>query len=80
MSMPKMRTIKEAHQELKRLDPDTAVTEYYIKQLVLSGQIPHIRAGRKRMLNLDALILFLSNPAQVCNTEREQPGKIRRIG
>lgn len=79
MPMPKMRTIKEAHQELKQLDPDTAVTEYYIKQLVLSGQIPHVQAGRKRLLNFDALLLFLSNPAQCNTSEREQYGKIRRL-
>ncbi len=80
MAMPRMRTIKEAHQELKQLDPNTAVTEYYIKQLVLSGQIPFVMAGRKRLLNFDALLSYLENPAQNSNQERIQIGKIRRIG
>lgn len=80
MAMPRMRTIKEAHQELKQLDPNTAVTEYYIKQLVLSGRVPFVTAGRKRLLNFDALLSFLENPAPSINTERAQIGKIRRLG
>lgn len=80
MAMPRMRTIKEAHQELKQLDPNTAVTEYYIKQLVLSGRVPFVTAGRKRLLNFDALLSFLENPAPCINTERAQIGKIRRLG
>lgn len=80
MAMPRMRTIKEAHQELKQLDPNTAVTEYYIKQLVLSGQIPFVTAGRKRLLNFDALLSYLENPAQNNHSERIQIGKIRCVG
>ena len=58
--MPRMRTISEAAAELKELDPNTAVTPYAIKQMVLSGEIPHIKAGKKRLINMDILERYLS--------------------
>ena len=59
---PKMRTVHEAAQEIKALDPDTAVTEYHIKQLALRGTLPIVRAGRKKLINFDTLLEYLSNP------------------
>jgi excisionase family DNA binding protein len=57
-----MRLLKDAYKELKALDPNTAVSAYFIRQLVLSGKIPCTMAGRKRLVNLDALIAYLANP------------------
>ena len=59
MSLPRMRTIKEAADEIKRTDPQTAVREYYIRDLVNSKQIPCVRAGRKILINLDTLYEYL---------------------
>ena len=44
---PRMRTIQEAAAELRKIDPGTAVTPYRIRQLVLDGTIPHVKAGNK---------------------------------
>ena len=57
--LPRMRTIGEAAAMLKAMDPDTAVTEYYIRQLVLTGALPHVCAGCKRMINFDRLLDYL---------------------
>lgn len=38
--IPRMRTVHEAAQELKKLDVNTAVTEYHIRRLVLDGVLP----------------------------------------
>ena len=59
MTLPRMRTIKEAAEEIKLTDPQSAVREYFIRDLVVSGQIPHIRAGRKILINLDKLFEYL---------------------
>lgn len=59
MTLPRMRTIKEAAEEIKLTDPQSAVKEYFIRDLVVSGQIPHIRAGRKILINLDKLFEYL---------------------
>lgn len=62
IKLPRMRTIKEAAAELKTLDKNTAVTEYHIRQLALSGVLPRVQAGKKLLINLDLLIEYLTNP------------------
>ena len=62
IKLPRMRTIKEAAAELKALDEHTAVTEYHIRQLALSGVLPRVNAGKKKLINLDLLIEYLTNP------------------
>lgn len=59
----KLRTIDEAYTEIVKMDPDTKITKYFIRTLVKNGTIPFIRVGkRKRLINLDLLIEYLSNP------------------
>ncbi|MGN0488379.1 MAG: hypothetical protein ACI4HO_03845 [Ruminococcus sp.] len=66
--IPRMRTIKEAAAEIKAMDPNTAVTEYHIRQLALTGVIPRVKAGRKYLINLDMLIEYMENPtAEIFN-------------
>lgn len=76
---PRMRTIQEAAAELKRIDPDTAITPYFIRTMVLDGTIPHVSAGHKRLINLDTLLEYLATaPTQA----PEQPmvyGQIRPV-
>lgn len=81
-TLPRMRTISEAAAELKAADPNTAITEYHIRQLALSGVLPRVKAGRKLLINLDTLIEYLTDPTadkfQVPNNAAAQNG-IRRI-
>lgn len=37
--IPRLRTIKAAWEEVRKLDPETAVTEWYIRQLCKTNQI-----------------------------------------
>ena len=57
--MPRMRTIQEAAKELRETDPNTALTRYAIRQMVLNGTIPCINVGKKRLINMDVLEGFL---------------------
>lgn len=59
--MPKMRTIQEAAAEIKERDPNTAITPYAIRQMVLNGNLPHVKAGKKYLINLDVLERYLCN-------------------
>lgn len=61
--VPRMRTIKEAAQELQTLDNKTAMTPYHIRRLCLEGIIPTVRSGKKILLNLDTLIEYMSDPS-----------------
>lgn len=60
--IPRMRTLKECISEIKELDPHTAVTEYHILQLAITGVIPGVKAGKKYLINLDTLPEYLENP------------------
>ena len=57
--MPRMRTIQETAKELRETDPNTALTPYAIRQMVLNGTIPCINVGKKRLINMDVLEGFL---------------------
>lgn len=62
LKIPRMRTVPEAAKELKEMDEHTAVTEYHIRQLALSGVLPRVQAGRKLLVNFDLLLEYLANP------------------
>lgn len=38
--IPRMRTAPKIVAEIKALDPETEVTEYYVRQLVKAGALP----------------------------------------
>lgn len=76
MTLPRMRTISEAIAELRRDDPQTAITPHFLRQAIATGQLPSVRAGRKILVNLDSLSSFLSQPTP----EHETVTGIRRIG
>lgn len=60
--IPRMRTIKEAAAEIKALDEHTSLTTWRIRELTLTGVLPHVKAGKKLLINLDTLIDYLENP------------------
>lgn len=51
--MDKIRTLQGAVAAIKAQDPETAITEHYLRALVRSGAIPSQRAGRKYLLCLE---------------------------
>ena len=55
-NVTKLRTIKTAYEEIKKMDPGTAITEWAIKRVVTEGYIPSRRVGKKYVFNLDTLI------------------------
>lgn len=61
--MPRMRTIEQAAAELKVADPYTALSKNAIRQLVLSGTIPSVTIGTKRLVCMEQLEKFLTEGA-----------------
>ena len=51
--MPQIRTIKGAVDEIKKVDPETAITEYRIRLLVNENIIPFVLAGNRKLVNMD---------------------------
>ena len=64
ITQPRMRTLDECYNELKAIDPNTSVSKYFIRRLAVSGTIPCIMAGRKRLINFDKLLAYLSGDNQ----------------
>ncbi len=54
------RTIKDSYAEIKQADPDTVISEYFIRQLCKSGEIAYRQSGSKIFVNLDSLIGYLN--------------------
>ena len=72
----RMRTMKEAIEELKRDDPGTSLTYYGLRRLVLSGVIPSMRMGQKRLIDIDSIGKYICAPAVL---ELDLPGQIQPI-
>ena len=70
--IPRMRTVGEAALELKKLDPNTAVTEYHIRRLAVSGKLPRLKAGKKYLINFDTLLDYLAQPGEEVYVEVAQ--------
>ena len=80
----RLRTVSEAAAELRALDPHTAMTPYHIRQLCLKGILPTIKAGKKRLLNLNDLVEYMNGPTADkfkprTESASEKSGVIRRI-
>lgn len=57
----RMRTIREAHRELRTEDPRCSLGLAALHDLVEAGAIPSVRAGKNRVLiDLDRLVSYLS--------------------
>lgn len=85
--MKRIRTIQAAAAEILELDPGTAIHEYAIRQLVISGACPSIKRGRKYLLDFDLLLSILSGETVINSIQPEAPApgnfspvKMRRIG
>lgn len=60
MALPRMRLLDQAYEEVKKMDPQTAITKNIIRELVIDGEIKCVMVGRKRLINVDDLIEYLS--------------------
>lgn len=60
MALPRMRLLDQAYEEVKKIDPQTAITKNIIRGLAIDGEIKCVMVGRKRLINVDDLIEYLS--------------------
>ncbi len=66
----RFRTIRQCLETIKNLDPDTAITEWYIRQLCKNGKIICNGSGNKFLVCLDSLLEFLNHGFEVSNKEK----------
>ena len=66
--MARMRTAARVLEIIKEQDPDTEVTLHYLRRLIHSGEVPVTPVGRKKLVDADALIVYIA-AGQTMNTE-----------
>lgn len=76
--MAKMRIIKDIFEEIKKNDPDTAITLCGLRRMVQTGVIPSVQVGRKRLINVETVMDYLNNATSSESIHCEQ-GVIRQI-
>lgn len=57
--MARMRTIESAYREIKQDDPNTSITKYYIREIVINGKIPFRKSGKRFLFDMDILEKYL---------------------
>lgn len=67
----KLRTIQQIHATIKELDPDSAISKNFIRDLVIGGYIPFVEVGAKRLINLDDVLNYLHDNSKTMK-ERQQ--------
>lgn len=58
--MVKLRTLSEAYNYIKEQDPDTALTPWAIRIMIVSGEVPCIKSGKKYLIDMDRLLDYLT--------------------
>ena len=77
--LPRMRTIPKAIDEIHVLDPDSAFTIFALRRLIKRGDVPVVKTGNKQLVNLDALLEYLSHPEACAAEEDASPSGIHPI-
>lgn len=77
--VPRMRTLDQCAGYFKEQDPETTLTRYRIRQMVLNGTIPHVMCGKKYLVNLDKLIEYLSGPETAPEPEKKIEAKRLKV-
>lgn len=59
-NIARMRTVTQCLDYFRKEDPETSISEYYLRMLIKQKKIPVFMAGVKQLINLDILIEYLS--------------------
>lgn len=78
--MPRIRTLTEAYNHIKEMDPETAVTPHALRRMIVSGKIPCTKAGKKYLIDLDVLFEYLkgTKPEDVLPGYKNPLAKLKR--
>lgn len=72
---PRMRTLPEAVREIKRVDPDSALTLTALRRMVRVGQITCINIASKKLICLDVLLEMLGKSQETNVNFKKHGGK-----
>ena len=81
----KMRTLPKAMEEIKQLDPDTALTLSTLRLLVKRGELPVVHIRNRQLIDMDTLTAYLKGSVTACAGNMQsvpvfqEKGSIRKI-
>lgn len=84
-TVPRMRTIQQAADYFKQQDPETQVTFWKLRGLVLNGELPYIcsgKTGRTKYVNLEVVINYFNSSLETGTKNKkvvQLNGKARKI-
>lgn len=78
MALPRMRTAAGVLAEIKAEDPATEVTLHYIRYLINNNKVPVVPVGRKKLVDVDAVLSFLADGTPTA-ADKPLAGQIRRV-
>ena len=58
--LPRLRTIPQAMEEIRRSDPNTALTLRALRRMVNNQELPSVQIASKRLIDVDLLFNRLS--------------------
>ena len=73
--MIRTRTIREAAEHFKSVDPQTALTEYAIRTLLRTGKVPCAKIGKKYLVTIEAIEAYLAGTAEPAPVRESGIGK-----
>ena len=73
--MVRARTIREAAAYFREADPHTSLTETAIRTLLRTGAVPSARVGRKYLVTIEALEVYLEGSAGPEKSVKAPPRK-----
>lgn len=56
----RMRTVVECAKLIKELDPQTAITEFFIRCLIKDNKVNHVMVNTKALVDFDNLLEFFN--------------------
>ena len=76
--MARLRTIKQTILLIKEQDPETCLSEWYLRKLVKSGKLMCHRAGNRYLVGIESLENYLKNPPST-EVAKQPYGIVRKI-
>lgn len=77
--MPRMRTAKQVLEIIREEDPGSAISLTFIRNLINSGKLPVVCAGKKKLVNVDTVLAYLAKGEQLEPEPQPEYGCIREV-
>ena len=72
LKLPQMETINETAKLFN-------VSPYFVRQTVLTGKVPHVKAGKKYLISVEKFSEYLNAGEQQGQQQETKHGEIRKV-